>query len=155
MTVTEESTSTGASDTASPLRIIAMLVMIAGLILAATGVFTWFNVKHHLGDEQITVSADANPFGEQKVDGPFTAYEQALTIQRHALEATGGLTYAQLGRDDPLRDTAMTGSFLRASLYTSVVAFGIAAMAMGIGVVLILIGWALWKISDRLVVLRT
>lgn len=153
MTVTAEE-STPARTTAavgSPLRIIAILVMVAGLILAATGIFTWFNVKNHLSDEQITVSTDANHFAEQSVNGPFTAYEEALTIQRHALEATGGLTYAQLGRDDPLRDTAMTASFLRASLFTSVVAFGVAAMAVGIGVVLILIGWALLRLSDRVV----
>lgn len=98
----------------SPIRVIAILVMVAGLIMAATGLFTWFNVKHHLSDEQILVSADANHFAEQNVDGPFTAYEEALTIKRHALDATDGLTYAQLGRDDPLRQTAMTASFLRA-----------------------------------------
>jgi polyisoprenoid-binding protein YceI len=128
--------------------------MVAGLIMALTGIFTWFNVKNHLSDEHITVSADANHFGGQTVDGPFTAYEQASAIQGHALEATGGQTYAQLGRDDPLRDTAMTASFLRASLFTSVVAFGVAAMAAGLGIVLILIGWALLRLSDRMV-LRT
>jgi hypothetical protein len=37
----------------------------------------------------------------------------------------------------------MNGSFLRASLFTSVVSFGIAAMAMGLGVVFVLIGVAL------------
>lgn len=138
---------TGRPD--SPLRVLAILVMAAGLILAATGIFTWFNVKHHLGDEQITVSSDANHFVGQTVDGPFTAYEQALTIKHHELDATGGKTYAQLERDDPLRTTAMNASFLRASLYTSVVAFGVSAMAAGVGVVLILIGWALYRISDR------
>lgn len=142
-------TSAGRLD--SPLRVIAVLVMAAGLLTAATGLFTWFNVKHHLRDEQITVSTDANHFAEQTVDGPFTAYEEALTIKRHALDATGGKTYAQLGRDDPLRQTAMTASFLRASLYTSVVAFGVSAMAVGLGVVLMLIGWALWRISLKFV----
>jgi polyisoprenoid-binding protein YceI len=152
MTATaEESTSSRSSTADSPLRIIAILIMVAGVLLAATGLFTWFNVKNHLNDEHITVSEDANHFGGQTVDGPFTAYEQAATIQKHALEATGGQTYAQLGRDDPLRDTAMTASFLRASLFTSVVAFGIAAMAAGLGIVLILIGWALLRMNDRLV----
>ncbi len=37
----------------------------------------------------------------------------------------------------------MTASFLRASLFTSVVAFGVALLVVGIGVVFILIGWAL------------
>ncbi|MDX5399526.1 MAG: aromatic ring-opening dioxygenase LigA, partial [Actinomycetes bacterium] len=59
------------------------------------------------------------------------------------LEATGGKTYAELDREDPLRDTAMNASFLRASLFTSVVAFGVALMAVGVGLALILIGMAL------------
>jgi hypothetical protein len=41
----------------------------------------------------------------------------------------------------------MTGSFLRASLFTSVVAFGVAFMAFGIGIVLTLIGVALRKVA--------
>lgn len=151
MTEMADQPTTGGGRGDSPLRVIAILVMAAGLIMAATGLFTWFNVKHHLSDEQIVVSTDANHFAEQSVDGPFTAYEEALTIKRHALEATGGQTYAQLGRDDPLRQTAMTASFLRASLYTSVVAFGVAAMAVGLGLVLILIGFALWRVSFRFV----
>jgi hypothetical protein len=43
----------------------------------------------------------------------------------------------------------MNGSFLRASLFTSVVSFGIAAMSMGMGVCLALIGWALLVLSRR------
>ena len=64
-------------------------------------------------------------------------------IEQHYLEATGGKTYAELDREDPLRETAMTASFLRASLFTSVVAFGVAAMAVGLGVVLMLLGLAI------------
>jgi hypothetical protein len=41
-----------------------------------------------------------------------------------------------------------TASFLRASLLTSVVAFGVAGFAFGVGIVLILIGWALLR-ADR------
>ena len=41
----------------------------------------------------------------------------------------------------------MTASFLQASLFTSVVAFGVAAMAAGLGVVFILIGLALRAIA--------
>ena len=63
------------------------------------------------------------------------------------VQATGGLTYAQLESDDPARQTALTASFLRASLYTSVVAFGIALMAGGIGLALVLIGAALLFIN--------
>ncbi len=71
------------------------------------------------------------------------AYSEAETISKHALEATGGKTYAELDREDPLRETAMQASFLRASLFTSVVAFGVAALAAVLGVMLFLIGWSL------------
>ena len=125
------------------VRILGLLVIIAGAILVVGGIVTWFTVKSQLGDEKITVSSDASAFAGDKVDGPFTAYTEANTIEKHALAATGGKTYAELAKDDPARQTAMTASFLRASLFTSVVSFGIAAMAFGLGIVLILIGWAL------------
>lgn len=41
----------------------------------------------------------------------------------------------------------MTASFLRASLFTSVVAFGVAALVAILGVLLALVGWALMKIG--------
>ena len=66
---------------------------------------------------------------------------------KHALEATGGKTYSELSQDDPLRQTAMSASFLRASLFTSVVAFGVALMAAGLGVTLILIALALLSVA--------
>jgi hypothetical protein len=43
----------------------------------------------------------------------------------------------------------MTASFLQASLFTSVVAFGVAVMAAVIGIVLILLGIALRRLSLR------
>ena len=126
----------------SRVRILATLVIIAGGILVVGGIATWFTVRSQLADENITVSSDASAFAGDKVDGPLTAYVEANTIEKHALDATGGKTYAELGREDPARQTAMTASFLRASLFTSVVSFGVAAMAATIGVVLMLIGWA-------------
>ena len=93
------------------------------------------------------MSDDADFLAGDEVDGPFSAYAQADIINTHALEATGGKTYAELDQDDPLRETAMSASFLRASLYTSVVAFGVAAMAMGLGVTLVLIAMALMSVG--------
>ncbi|MGH3306362.1 MAG: hypothetical protein ACRDOX_01630 [Nocardioides sp.] len=82
-----------------------------------------------------------------EVDGPFSAYAQAQVINKHALEATGGKTYAELEQDDPVREVAMSASFLRASLFTSVVAFGVAFMAIGLGLTLILIALALLSLA--------
>jgi len=136
-------TATVQQKTSSTVRVLSILVIIAGIVLIVTGVFTWFNVSNQLADQNIAVADDAENFAGDPVDGPLTAYEQATVINRHALEATGGKTYAELDRDDPARETALTASFLRASLFTSVVAFGVALMAAGIGLALILLGWAL------------
>ena len=132
------------------LRVIALLVIVAGVVFAIAGVVTWFVVRDQLADENITVSDDAERFAGDPVDGPLTAYEEANTIERHGLEASEGFTYAELEQDDPRRDTVMTASFLRASLFTSVVAFGVALFAFGVGVILILIGIALLRIHRRL-----
>lgn len=132
------------------LRVLAILVIVAGAIFSVAGLATWFVVRDQLADEKITVSEDADNFAGDDVDGPFTAYEEANAIERHGLEASGGLTYAELPQDDPRRDTVMTASFLRASLFTSVVSFGVAAFAFGLGIVLILIGVALLRIRRLL-----
>ena len=51
----------------------------------------------------------------------------------------------ELPQDDPNRDSVMTASFLRASLFTSVVAFGVAALVTVLGLVLVALGWALGR----------
>ncbi|MDH2414999.1 aromatic ring-opening dioxygenase LigA [Nocardioides sp. CER19] len=124
-------------------KVLATIIAIVGAVMIVAGGVTYYVVHSQLADEKITVSDDADFLAGDKVDGPFSAYAQAEVIQKHALKATGGKTYAELAQDDPLRQTAMQASFLRASLFTSVVAFGVAAMAIGLGVVLILVGWAL------------
>lgn len=128
---------------------ISIVVMVIGALMIVAGAATYANVSSTLSKEQITVSEDASCLGGQPVSGPFAAYCQADIINHHALEATGGKTYAQLDREDPLRATAMNASFLRASLFTSVVAFGVAAMAIGIGIVFVLVGVAILNLSGR------
>jgi hypothetical protein len=129
------------------VRLLGSLVIVAGVVLLVAGVATYVVVATTLGDQQITVSDDAAHFGGQQVDQPWEAYAQANVIAEHANEIAGGKTYAQLPQDDPNRQTVMTASFLQASLFTSVVAFGVAAMAAGLGVVFLLIGFALRAIA--------
>jgi hypothetical protein len=143
---------TGGSKAA---RVIGIITAIAGIVLIIAGGVTWGSVSSHLAEENITVSDDAAAFGGQPVTSPWTAFAQADIIQEHALKATGGKTYAELEQDDPLRDVAMNASFLRASLFTSVVAFGVAALVMGLGVMFILIGWALFALGGRKAVAAT
>ena len=123
-------------------KLIGLIAIVVGAIFVVAGGITYNMVHNKLADERITVSADAPRYAGQQVAGPFTAYTEALIIQKHALDATGGKTYAELDREDPLRAVAMNGSFLRASLFTSVVSFGVAALAAGLGVMFILLGVA-------------
>jgi hypothetical protein len=129
------------------VRVAGLLAIIAGAVFVIAGGVTWGAVSSHLSAENITVSEDAAAFGGQTVNTPWEAYAQAEIINHHALEATGGKTYAELDKEDPLRAVAMNGSFLRASLFTSVVAFGVAVLVMGIGVVFGLIGLALRRVA--------
>lgn len=128
---------------------ISIVVMVVGAIMVIAGAVTYGTVSSTLAAENITVADDASCQAGAAVTGPYAAYCQADIIAHHALDATGGKTYAELDREDPLRAVAMNGSFLRASLFTSVVAFGVAAMAIGIGIVFILIGVALLNVAGR------
>lgn len=59
----------------------------------------------------------------------------------------GGKADAELPEDGPNQRLVMTGLFLRASLFTSVVAVGVAAMAFGPGSVLTLDGVAPGRVA--------
>ncbi len=100
-------------------------------------------VSSTLSSENINVSQDATMFAGQHVDQPWEAFAEASVIDKHANEISGGKSYAELPRTDPNRTTVMNASFLQASLFTSVVAFGVAAMAAVVGAVFVVIGLAL------------
>ncbi len=140
-------------------NVVGVISLIAGLILIVAGAITYGAVSQQLGAEKIVVPADAKFLAGDDVNGPFSAYAQADIISTHALNISEGKTYAELGElagkaeadgDADLaaqyngqRDTVMNASFLRASLFTSVLAFGVSAMVIGLGVMFGLIGWAL------------
>jgi hypothetical protein len=123
--------------------------IVIGVLLIIGGVTTWITVSSTLSDQKITVSDDASCLAGDRVDGPFSAYCEAQVIEKHALDATDGKTYAELDRDDPLRTVAANASFLRASLFTSVVAFGVSGMAILVGVLFVLIGFGMKDVDDR------
>ncbi len=131
------------------VRLAGLLAIIAGVLLVVAGATTWGMVRSQLVAENITVAEDAAMFAGEPVAGPLTAYAQADIINHHALDMAGGKTYAELDRDDPVRAVVMNGSFLRASLFTSVIAFGVAAFAAGMGVLFILVGYALRVLAGR------
>ena len=132
-----------ATANGSKVRLVGLIAMILGAVFIVAGITTWGMVSSKLAAERITVSGDAPAFAGATVADPFTAFVQADIINQHALKATEGKTYAELDKEDPLRAVAMNGSFLRASLFTSVIAFGVALFAMGVGVAIAVVGWAL------------
>lgn len=106
----------------------------------------------------------------KKVEGPLTAFGQAEIIKKHALESSEGKTYAEIGVDQTKaradlekatsdsekaaaqaaldkatqsRTTVMNAAFLRSSLFSSVITYGIAALVVGLGLMFALLGWAL------------
>ena len=121
----------------------SIVAIVVGIVMALAGVAAWFVVSNTLSEQEIVVSDDADCLAGDVVDGPFSAYCQATVIDKHTREITGGKTYAQLDQDDPNRAIAADSAFLQASLFTSVVAFGVAAIAVAVGIVLTLIGFSM------------
>lgn len=155
-------------------KIVGWLSILAGLLMIIAGGVVWGTVSSQLAAENITVpnEPDQVVFGMagKKVVGPLGAYAQADIINKHAMHSSEGKTYAELGAeaakakeagDTALeeklraqRTSVMNASFLRASLFTSVVSFGVSALVMGLGLLSGLVGWALLKLAGRDTVAR-
>ncbi|MEX1126739.1 MAG: aromatic ring-opening dioxygenase LigA [Acidimicrobiia bacterium] len=129
-------------------KVASIASIVLGVLMVIGGIATWVAVSDTLSEQKIVTSEDACLPG-RTVAGPFTAYCEAKVIEQHALEATDGLYYAEMDREDPLRATAATASFLQASLFTSVVAFGVAGMAFGMGLIFVLIGLGIRDVEQR------
>ena len=144
-------------------KIAGVASFIAGILMLVSGAFAWGITSTQLSAENITVANDAPAFGGSKVAGPLTAFYQAEAVKKHTQEASGGLTYAELGAKvqearssgdtataDQLQQTRTmveTGNFVRASLFTSVMAFGVSALVMGAGLLFSFLGWGLYRLS--------
>ena len=130
-------------------RIMGTVAIVVGALAIVVGIGVFFVVRSQLSAQQITVSSDAPFFAGREVKGPFTAYAQAQALNDHALKAGNGQTYAQLSQTDPNRNTVMTADFLQASLYTSVVAFGVAFLVGCLGVAFVFIGLTFRELDKR------
>lgn len=133
-------------------KIFAAVLLIVGLLFVVAGGVAWSVTSDELAAANVTVAEDApDVFGievaNDKVDGPISAWGQAVIIDHHALEATGGKTYAELDRDDPLRATAASAASLRTSLFTSVMAFGVSALVIVLGLLEIFGGLVLLSVD--------
>lgn len=128
---------------AKTLRFLSIATIAAGVLLIGGGATSWTVVRSQLVAENIVIPEDAMAFGGNTVDGPIDAFIQADIINTHAQAAADGKTYAELDKEDPVRATVMNASFLRASLFTSVLAFGVSAFAAGVGALFTVVGSAL------------
>lgn len=123
----------------------------ASPVLLAAGAGAWVLITKQLKDERIEVHPDSATFGGKPVAGPITAFEQARVVAEHAGHIGGGKTFAELSAEMMAasaagdtekaaavagpRETVMQANFVRASLFTSVLAYGVSALVMGMGVV--------------------
>jgi hypothetical protein len=142
----------------STAKLAGIVSIVAGLIFIIAGAVTWGLITSNLSEQNITVAEDSSMLPGDDVNGPFSAFAEAQIINEHALSATNGKTYAELGADvraaeeagdtalaeelQGQRNTVMNASFLRASLFTSVVSYGVAALVVGLGVLLLIFGAA-------------
>jgi len=117
-----------------------------GIVLVASGLFmvrearlAHNDVRDALAAERIITPEDAEiPLAP--VDSAAEAKAQADIIQTHALRTTEGKTYSELARDDPRRGTYLQAVTLRTALMESYLAFKVADLVQGIGIIVVLLG---------------
>jgi hypothetical protein len=145
------------------LMLIGLVFLAAGAYTIVRGIDAKADVRDELEAQKIVTTEDASIPNAPVVDAA-TAQSMAEIIGVHAEEATGGRTYAELGRfltpdggdtsdeaealkdeegnpvANPLRNVAFQASALRTSLYTSVLAFNVSDLVTGLGVAFAALG---------------
>jgi len=97
------------------------------------------DVRDALAAERIITAEDAEiPLA--RVDSAAEAKAQADIIQEHTLAITEGKTYAELPRDDTRRNTYLQAVTLRTALMESYLAFKVADLVQGVGVIVAALG---------------
>jgi hypothetical protein len=153
-------------------KLFPIALMLLGLVFVAAGGYTVLRgfdakdqVRNELIAQNITTPEDAS-IPNAVVKGPKTAEAMADIIQVHANEATEGRTYSEVGRylavgggdtndaalavtDDngrpvanPVRNTAFQAATLRTSLYTSIMAWNVADLVVGLGLMIVVLGFS-------------
>ena len=160
-----------------PILLIALgLVFVAG---GAYTVYRGVDAKGEVRDELIAqniVTPEDASIPNARVDSVATARSMADIIDHHARDSAGGFTYSEMGRfmaangdvqgtsveaeallDDSgkpvpnaLRNTAFQASALRTSLYSSVMAFEVSNLVMGLGVLILALGVAVGGVGVAL-----
>jgi hypothetical protein len=119
--------------------ILGLVFIGGGLYMVSEGREASDEVEDAIRRENIVTSEDARVPNVPVTDAR-TAEAQADVIEQHYLEITGGRTYAELDRDDPNRDTALTAANLRTSLNLAVMGFKISDLVVGMGFFMVAVG---------------
>jgi hypothetical protein len=152
----------------------SIILIIIGVAAMAVGVAGREKVQNDLAREQIVGTPDSTIPG-QKVDTGGEAKAFADVMRKHTLEATGGQTYAQMGRflddsgkptsdekaaaTDPktgkpvengLRNMWVTETALTTALNTAYFAESVATFVIAIGGALLLVGIGFLVLTVRL-----
>ncbi len=123
--------------------VLGRFVTAAGIVEILVGAAVWAVVSRRLADERIVVPGSARWFPNRTVRDPLTAFEEAEVVRRITLKATGGRTYGEMAEDDPKARMALDASLIRSSLFTAILAFGMAATQVALGAVFVIVGKAL------------
>jgi hypothetical protein len=157
-----------------------IVLMVFGLVFAGSGIYMVTQgvaaknqVRAELLAQNITTTPDA-AIPNVRVQDARTAKAMADIIDHHSREATGGKTYSEMGRflakdggdtsdatlalldssgqpvANPLRNVAFQATSLRTSLYTSVMAFKVAELVMGLGLMILILGLAIGGVGFAL-----
>ena len=155
-------------------------LVLVGIAFLGAGVYTTVRgldargvVRAELLAQNITTPEDAAIPNTVVQDGE-TAHAMAEIIGVHALDATGGKTYAEMGRflaadggdtsdeaaalkdedgnpvPNPLRNVAFQASALQASLHTSHMAWDVATLVIGLGLMMGVLGLVIGGIGVTL-----
>ncbi len=124
----------------APLAI-GVVFVVAGGYMMIEGQNAKDEVRDAIVAENIITGEDAS-IPNVQVSSAATAKAQADVIEMHYLESTGGLTYAELDRDDPARETAFRAANLRTSLNLAVMGFKVSDLVIGMGAFMVVIGAA-------------
>jgi len=116
-----------------------VILAVAGGVMVYEGRSAHSEVEDTLSAEQIVTAEDAG-IPQAPVTGPEEAKAQANVIKEHVLKITGGKTYAQLAKDDPNRNTYLQSVTLRTALMESYLAFKVADLVVGMGIIVIMLG---------------
>lgn len=157
------------------LIVLGIAFLGAGLYTANRGFDAKEQVRDELHAQNIVTPEDAT-MPKVRVHDAASAASMADIIGRHADESTGGLTYAQMGRfmvaggdpagtndeaqavmgadgrpvNNPMRNVAFQASALRTSLYTSVMAFNVADLVIGLAAMMAALGFAVGGVGIAL-----